>query len=309
MTGISTTAEELFKRISIIILKFAAFWISLVVSDSAGNVKKLRELICTEWPWILNCPDPCHLLNLLSKDLMVRSKKHPKVKGFADVMTIVSAITTYFSHSNFSQFHLQKELESEPDKHGIQAAGATRFSTFSINVKSILRCYAPMQRCYEKGKLTFAGKGSKTIEKCLKDGPEMYTFKTQLHHVTSILSPIERGLQTLEGQNMTISDVLSIFIGIAITFTRVFQNPNTEIFQYRDESFAAFDRRFQKLLDSSTKDMFWLGFLLDPSKQSLFWVFSSHSFQFIIVMVPFGLICCQVNPSPKKQSHHSCSSL
>ncbi|KAJ7599778.1 hypothetical protein C8J56DRAFT_1037388 [Mycena floridula] len=227
MTGISTTAEELFKRISIIILKFAAFRISLVVSDSAGNVKKLCELICAERPWILNCPDPCHLRNLLSKDLMVGSKKHPKVKGFADVMTIVSAITTYFSHSNFGQFHLQKELESEPDKRGIQAAGATRFSTFSIN-------------------LTFAGKGSKTIEKRLKDGPEMYAFKTQLHHVTSILSPIEHGLRTLEGQNTTISDVLSIFIGIAIAFTRVFQNPNTEIFQYRDESFAAFDRRFQK---------------------------------------------------------------
>ncbi|KAJ7580732.1 hypothetical protein C8J56DRAFT_867094, partial [Mycena floridula] len=212
-------------------------------------------MICAQWPWILNCPDPCHLLNLLSKDLVV---------GFADVMSIVSAITSYFSHSNYGKYHLREELKKETDKRGIQAAGATRFSTFSINAKSVSRCWAAMQRCYEAGKLNFTGKGSKTVEKCLKDGEDMYTFKTNLHHVTTILSPIERGLRTLEGQNTTVSDVLSIFIGIAIAFGRVFQDPKSSIYQYRQESYDAFNRRFDKLIEGSTQDMFWIGFLLDP---------------------------------------------
>ena len=41
--------------------------------------------------------------------------------------------------------------------------------------------------------------------------------------------PIDQGLQTLEGQNTTCSDVFSIFIGIAIGFTHVFQDPSAFI--------------------------------------------------------------------------------
>lgn len=37
-----------------------------------------------------------------------------------------------------------------------------------------------------------------------------------------MLSPIARGLKTLEGQNTTCSDVLNIYIGIAIGYNAVF---------------------------------------------------------------------------------------
>ena len=57
----------------------------MVVSDTTANVKKCRAFICEAFPWILNCPDPCHQLNLLAKEIMLGSKKHPKIKGFAEV--------------------------------------------------------------------------------------------------------------------------------------------------------------------------------------------------------------------------------
>lgn len=57
----------------------------MIVSDTTGNVKKCRRLICTKWPWILNCPDPCHQLNLMMKDVMVGSKKYPKILAFTEV--------------------------------------------------------------------------------------------------------------------------------------------------------------------------------------------------------------------------------
>ncbi len=91
----------------------------------------------------------------MAKDVIVGSKSHKKIKGFADVMTAVSAITNYFSHSNYGQFWLGKELEKEKDRRGIEAAGATRFSTFSTNAKSISRCFSPMQRAYKAGNLKF----------------------------------------------------------------------------------------------------------------------------------------------------------
>lgn len=145
--------------------------ISIVVSDTTGNVKKCRAMICKRWPWILNCPDPCHQLNLMMKDIMVGTKKFPKIAAFTQVshcsmsdlmysdhskvMAIISVITTYFSHSNYATHHLKEELKKEKDQRGIQVAGATRFSSFSIHARSISRCLYPIQRCLVSGTIKF----------------------------------------------------------------------------------------------------------------------------------------------------------
>jgi len=71
------------------------------------------------------------------------------------VMSIVSAITTYFSHSNYATHHLKEELKKEKDQRGIQVAGATRFSSFSIHARSISRCLHPIQRCLASGTVKF----------------------------------------------------------------------------------------------------------------------------------------------------------
>jgi hypothetical protein len=127
-------------------------------------------MICKKWGWILNCPDPCHQLNLMMKDIMLGSKKFPKIAAFSQVslflsqledsesqlsecstnylikvMNIVSSITTYFSHSNYATHHLKEEVKKEKDQRGIQVAGATRFSSFSIHARSIARCLYPIQ--------------------------------------------------------------------------------------------------------------------------------------------------------------------
>ena len=266
LTGLSCTGETIFDGLKQIILLYLSIRISLVVSDSAKNVRKARRLICNQWPWILNSPDPSHLLNLLGKDLIVGSKTYPKVKGFADVLTTVSTFTTYFSHSNYGQYHLQQEMKKEVDKRGIEAAGATRFSTFSINAKSVYRCWPAIMRCFHSNVLIFEGKGSQTIRNILKDEDKADRFRSDLRTVIEILSPIERGLTTLEGQNCTLSDVFLIFIGVGIGFTRVFSDPSRSISQYRDESFAAFNRRFAFIIEESTKDMFLLAYLLDPGE-------------------------------------------
>lgn len=127
----------------------------MVVSDTTKNVKKARALIAKKWPWILNAGDPCHQLNLMAKDIIVGSKTYPKIKPFAAIIAQVSSITTFFSRSNYSQFWLKKELEKEKDKRGIEAAGATRFSSFSTNAKSVQRCFPALQRAYEGGHLKF----------------------------------------------------------------------------------------------------------------------------------------------------------
>ena len=67
----------------------------MVVSDTAANVKSCRATICAFWPWILNCPDPCHQLNLMIKDIMVWSKKFPKIGAFTEVSAFLALSFCY----------------------------------------------------------------------------------------------------------------------------------------------------------------------------------------------------------------------
>ncbi|KAJ7673786.1 hypothetical protein DFH06DRAFT_978687, partial [Mycena polygramma] len=216
---------------------------SLVVSDTTGNVKKCRALICQKFPWILNCPDPCHQLNLLAKDL---------------AMTIVNGLTNYFSHSNYGKHHLKEAMKSEKDKRGIQVGGATRFSTFATHASSVLRCLPFMEKCYTAETITFDTKGY-----VQSGSDENGTFRTQLNQIGRLLNPIARALKTLEGQQTTCSDVFFIYIGLAVAFQRAFSDPGESFFQ---ESYAAFDRRFKGFTDDCTPGMFLLAYFLDPSK-------------------------------------------
>ncbi|KAJ7654922.1 hypothetical protein B0H17DRAFT_956624, partial [Mycena rosella] len=242
-----------------------------IVSDTTKNVKKCRALICAKFPWILNCPDPCHQLNLLAKDLVLGSKTFPKIKAFAITMTILNALTNYFSHSNYGKHHLKHAMKDAEDRRGIAAGGATRFSTFTTHASSVLRCLPFMQQCYQS-----------------KDSDEYDSFRRQLKQVGRLLNPIARGLQTLEGQQVTCSDVFFIWIGLAVAFQRAFNNPSefvgciqisrSEIIvsaesffiDHQAESYAAFDRRFYIFMHECTPGMFILSYLLDPSMYNIF---------------------------------------
>jgi hypothetical protein len=70
-------------------------------------------------------------------------------------MTIISGLTTYFSHSNYGQHQLKAELEKEKNKCGIQAGGATRFSTFSTHAKSIACFFNAIKHCLTSGAIKF----------------------------------------------------------------------------------------------------------------------------------------------------------
>jgi hypothetical protein len=214
---------------------------------------------------------------LLAKDLVVGSKTYPKVKGFADTMAGVSAITNYFSHSNFGRYWLDKEMEKEEpeNRRGIQAAGGTRFSTFSLNGRSVIRCWPAMQRCHTGKRLKFEGQGAQKVKRYLTDVTVALTFLNDLNVVIAILSPIEYRLKTLEGLNATLSDVFFIFIGIGVAFVDVFSDVNGPLSAHKSESYAAYNRRFAFLLNEASEDLFFLAYLLDPGT-SFYLSASSH---------------------------------
>ncbi|KAJ7601673.1 hypothetical protein DFH06DRAFT_1025246, partial [Mycena polygramma] len=201
---------------------------SMVVSDTTANVKKCRAFICEVFPWILNCPDPCHQLNLLAKEIMLGSKKHPKIAGFAEVcliMKTISAITTFFSHSNYGKKHLRDKLKEQDDRRGLVSFGATRFSTFANQASSVSRCLTAMGKCFAEGLVTFDTKAVSFIRYLDNDSPAQYLFCLQLYNINMLLTPIARGLKTLESSQVTCLDVFNVWIGIAIGFQEVFITP------------------------------------------------------------------------------------
>ncbi|KAJ6616368.1 hypothetical protein B0H10DRAFT_1799689, partial [Mycena sp. CBHHK59/15] len=235
---------------------------SMIVSDTTGNVKKCRALICDTFPWILNCPDPCHQLNLLAKEIMLGSKKHPKIRGFAEIMKIVSAITTFFSHSNYGKKHLRDKLKEQDDRRGLVSFGATRFSTFADQASSVSRCLTAMGTCFSDRLIKFDTKAQYFIN----DSPAQLTFRLHLYNINMLLKPIARGLKTLESSQVTCSDVFNIWIGIAIGFQEVFIKPGTcdPINEYHQETFDCYNRRFAIFMNDCTPGMFILSYLLDP---------------------------------------------
>ena len=62
----------------------------------------------------------------------------------------------------------------------------------------------------------------KPLRKYIEPGAESYKFLSDLHNINLLLTPIARGLKTLEGHNTTCSDVFNIWIGIAISYNNVF---------------------------------------------------------------------------------------
>jgi len=70
-------------------------------------------------------------------------------------MAIISALTTYFSHGNYGQHQLKAEPANQKDKRGIQAGGATRFSSFLTHAKSIARCFNAIEHCLSSGAIKF----------------------------------------------------------------------------------------------------------------------------------------------------------
>ncbi|KAJ7479092.1 ribonuclease H-like domain-containing protein [Mycena latifolia] len=265
LTGLSTTSETIFGNLKDILLLYAAVRFSMIVSDTTGNVKKCRALICDAFPWILNCPDPCHQLNLLAKEIMVGSKKHPKIHGFTAIMKIISAIMTFFSHSNYGKKHLRDKLKEGDNRRGLISFGATRFSTFADQSSSVSRCLTAMGDCFKEGLVKFDTKATKPLQQYfINDSPAQLQFRLQLYNINMLLKPIARGLKTLESSQVTCSDVFTIWIGIAIGFQEVFVNPADPINKYHQETFDCYNRRFAIFMNDCTPGMFILSYLLDP---------------------------------------------
>lgn len=117
-------------------------------------------------------------------------------------------------------------------------------------------------------------------------GTDCLKFQMDLHNVNQLLTPITRGLETLEGQNTTCSDVFHVYTGIVVNFVTMFSDKgwsrsnfavmlgqiltfwfsDSLVYQYRTATFNIYNRRFNNFMNDCTPGMFILAYLLDPGK-------------------------------------------
>ncbi|KAJ6590906.1 hypothetical protein B0H10DRAFT_1960891 [Mycena sp. CBHHK59/15] len=198
-------------------------------------------------------------LNLLAKEIMVGSKKFPKVHGFTEIMKIISAITTFFSHSNYGKKHLRDKLQDQEDKRGLVSFGATRFSTFANQSSST----KPLQKYF------------------MADSPDQLQFRL---HLYMLLKPIARGLKTLESSMVTCSTsglVSRSDSKRSLVIQIVNVRADDPIAKYHQETFDCFNRRFAIFMNDCTPGMFILSYLLDPGTniQSPFTILLTNNFR------------------------------
>lgn len=131
---------------------------------------------------------------------------------------------------------------------------------------------------------------TKALRKYILPGPDSLRFQLDLHNVNCLLTPIARGLETLEGQNTTCSDVFHVYVGIAINFVFMFSDSGespigalahassgaddfnchattaSSVYEYRKPTFDVYNCRFNNFMNDCTPGMFILAYLLDPSR-------------------------------------------
>lgn len=115
------------------------FRFAAVTSDSTGNTKVARRLLCESVPTLLNCPDPIHHINLLIKDIC-------KLEYFQGTIHIISKTMTHFSHSNDSTEKLDTVRREHNIGRGLEKIGKTRFGTVVWAALSLRRCLSSIRQ-------------------------------------------------------------------------------------------------------------------------------------------------------------------
>ncbi|KAJ7898237.1 hypothetical protein B0H14DRAFT_2332265, partial [Mycena olivaceomarginata] len=196
---------------------------------------------------------------------------------YKQIMKLISAITTFFSHSDYGKKHLRDKLKQQDDRRGLVSFGATRFSTFANQASSVSRCLTAMGNCFAEGLIKFDTKALKRLKQYfVNDSPAQLKFRLQLYNINMLLTPVARGLKTLESSQVTCSDVFNVWIGIAIGFQAVFSTPGADINKYHQETVDCYNRRFAIFMNDCTPGMFLLSYLLDPDTNAWSLPLTSH---------------------------------
>lgn len=116
-----------------IIEEIGAHLFSAVSSDSTGNTRLARRLLCVKFPALMDIPDPVHHTNLPVKNICALS-------FFETIISDLRRTLTFFSHSDHTVNVLLEKRLGMGVGRGLESIGTTRFATITISAVSMRRC-------------------------------------------------------------------------------------------------------------------------------------------------------------------------
>ncbi|OBZ75404.1 hypothetical protein A0H81_04594 [Grifola frondosa] len=131
--GESHTAEWIKKLLLEVIDSIGRTRFSGVTSDSTGNTKACRRLLCAMIPTIINLPDPVHHTALTIKDIC-------QLEFFSPIIAELRKCLTFFSHSDDATNKLAKVRGLLGIGRGLERIGKTRFATIVHAAVAMRRC-------------------------------------------------------------------------------------------------------------------------------------------------------------------------
>lgn len=140
LSSFSHTGEYLCEQIKCIFEEVGINKFVAIVSDGGANVKKAREMIHDDFPFILNIRCIAHCLNLITKDIVAHN--FPK-----KIINYCKVLTSFFKTSHrpgelLNQLIKQKGIEGG----GLKTLVKTRWITTYECLASILR----LKPCFEE---------------------------------------------------------------------------------------------------------------------------------------------------------------
>ncbi|KAF7303480.1 DUF659 domain-containing protein [Mycena indigotica] len=232
-------------------LQFAA-----LVSDDAGNTRVARELIAEKYPTIIALADAPHHLSNLVKDIC-------KLAHFEEGIEKMRTVIGFFSTSTYAGTHLKALRVIMDITKGLVTVGKTRFGTMYWSGYALLRNLPAIHELIRLGVVRAEGSEEQSKLGFFRKVPLYNAFKLNLEQLVTILEPIARAIQCLEGSMTTLGDVWKFYVAI----TAVLQDNFAEnALAIPDDVMDAIRRivnaRYQQLIGST--DAYLAGFFLDP---------------------------------------------
>jgi len=212
-----------------------------VITDNAANMRSARNLICANFPWILNLRCAAHAFNLIICDIL----NFPSVrKILKDAVSIISQFTG--SHL------LQNALKTARDLFnitiGLRNPVKTRWSSVYDCVHSLLLNEGALKKVISDL--------SAEVNPQVKSIVQNYGFWSALVKIETITYPFKQAITIIEADTATLAEVYYLMIMLA---SRVYRMKDPDV-DFRLHCIQVFNHRWEDMYDP----IFHLAYFLHP---------------------------------------------
>ncbi|KAH9916555.1 ribonuclease H-like domain-containing protein [Amylocystis lapponica] len=243
----SHTAEWIAKLLLRIINAIGCSRFSGVSSDSTGNTKACRRLLCAKIPTIINFPDPVHHTALAVKDIC-------QLEFFEPVINNLRRTLTFFSHSDQSTSDLKKTRDPMGITRGLERIGVTRFATVIHSAVALRRCLPALREATIKGSIDIEV-SSETGHLFTPYTQAGIQFELQLNQLIEVGLPYAKTILCFESTHSNAGDIYLFWCAIAASTNRILLDKNSALpSTVKGQIRGIFNSRWSQLFEEGPTD-------------------------------------------------------